>query len=60
MNKIKSSLEGRKTYILGGLGIVVVGLWILGVIDTVQASQVLTTLGFGGLLTLRAGVEKAK
>lgn len=47
-------LAGRKTYLMGGLGLVVVGLWIFGVIDDQVASKALTALGFGGVISLRA------
>lgn len=47
-------LAGRKTYLMGGLGLVVVGLWIFGVIDNEVASKALTALGFGGVISLRA------
>ena len=47
-------LAGRKTYLMGGLGLVVVGLWIFGVIDDQVASKALTALAFGGVISLRA------
>jgi len=54
MNKHIGMLAGKKTYLLGGLGLIVVGLWIFGVIDEQLAGKALTALGFGGVITLRA------
>lgn len=52
-------LNGKKTYIVSGLGLVVCGLWIFGVVDGETASQALAALGFGGAITLRSGIAKA-
>lgn len=51
------ALKGYKTYILAGLGIVVVILWSQGVIDEETAKQLLAALGFGSAISLRAGVK---
>lgn len=49
-------LSGKKTYLVSGLGLVVVGLWIFGVIDDTVAGKALTALGFGGVIALRNGI----
>ena len=51
-------LSGKKTYIISGLGCVVVGLYIFGVIDDKTAEMLGGLLGFSGIATLRAGVAK--
>ena len=47
-------LEGKRTYIVAALGIVTVALWYVGVVDDQGADKLLSLLGFGGLLALRA------
>ena len=54
MNQMLEFLSGKKTYLMGGLGLIVVGLWIFGLIDDQIAGKALTALGFGGVITLRA------
>ncbi len=54
MSQILEFLSGKKTYLMSGLGLLVVGLWIFGLIDEVVASKALAALGFGGVITLRA------
>lgn len=54
MSQILEFLSGKKTYLMSGLGLVVVGLWIFGLIDDQIAGKALTALGFGGVITLRA------
>jgi len=54
MNTFLEAIAGKKTYFLGGLGLIVVGLWIFGLIDDQIAGKALTALGFGGVITLRA------
>jgi hypothetical protein len=51
-------LKGKKTYFLAVLGILTVGAWKVGAMDAEMASQILTALGFGGMITLRAGIAK--
>lgn len=52
-------ISGKKTYILTGCGVIVVGLWMFGVIETQVADYCLAALGFGSLAALRAGIRKA-
>ena len=52
-------LSGKKTYILTGCGIVVVGLWMFGVIDQQVADYCLAALWLGSIAALRAGVTKS-
>lgn len=47
-------LEGKRTYIVAGLGAIVVGLWLANIIDNNMADKLLALLGFGGLAALRA------
>jgi len=51
------TLKGYKTYIVGALGLAVTGMWLAGVIDTATANQCIVALGFGGMITLRAGMK---
>lgn len=51
-----SFLQGKKTYILAGLGVLVLVLGQFGVIDSASVSAILPYLGFGSILTLRAAV----
>ena len=56
--KMLEFLSGKKTYIVGALGMGVTGLWMFGMISADQATQALTALGFGGAMTLRAAIAK--
>ena len=49
-------LQGSKTYIFAGLGILVVIVKLLGWIDAGSANTILTILGFGSIITLRSAV----
>ena len=51
-------LRGKKTYIVGACGVAVIFLNAFGVIDAELAKQLLTLLGFTGLVTLRLGFPK--
>ena len=51
-------LSGKKTYIMTGLGTIVLGLWMFGVITTEQANYAVAALGFGSIASLRAGFAK--
>lgn len=57
MSQILEFLSGKKTYLMSGLGLVVVGLWIFGLIDDQIAGKALTALGFGGVITLRHATQ---
>ena len=60
MNSVLSFLNGKKTYIVVLLGLVVIGASMLGVIDTETANSALVALGLGGAVTLRAAIAKAQ
>ena len=51
-------LKGKKTYIVVGLGLVVLTLKVTGVLDSTIADSILVALGMGGLATLRLGISK--
>lgn len=51
-------LQGKKTYIVGTAGLVVVGLYLAGILSPDMANVLLTVFGFGGLITLRSAVSK--
>jgi len=55
-----SFLSGKKTYLVSGAGLVVVGLWMFGVLSADIAAQALTALGFGGAIALRSAISKAE
>lgn len=56
MTKIISFLEGKKTYIMGTLGILTVVAYLLHFVDANTADTLLTVFGFGGLITLRSAI----
>jgi len=60
MDAIKTFLDGKKTYLIGLVGLCVVGANLVGFLDAETANTLLGLLGFGGLISLRAGVSKAK
>lgn len=49
-------LSGYRTYILGVLGLITVGLYLLQVIDVATANTIESVLGFGSILSLRAAL----
>lgn len=51
-------LSGKKTYILGALGLLTIGGYLAGLISVDTANILLPIFGFGGLITLRAAVAK--
>lgn len=51
-------LQGKKTYILGCVGLVVIGLYYFGYIPAEVANPILAAVGFGGLITLKAGQSR--
>lgn len=56
-------LSGYKTFILAGLGILVVIIHLLGWLDASSSNAILTILGFGSIITLRsaiAGISQGK
>ncbi|MBI2882860.1 MAG: hypothetical protein HYY11_02970 [Candidatus Methylomirabilis oxyfera] len=53
-------LSGKKTYLVSGAGLVVVGLWLFGVIGTDIATQAMAALGFGGAIALRSAISKVE
>jgi hypothetical protein len=50
-------LRGRKTYILSGIGLLVLGANMLGFVDQESTVAILSLLGVGGLATLRAAIS---
>lgn len=50
-------LSGYKTYILGALGLITIGLYFFGVINLDTANLLTGLFGFGGLITLRSAVS---
>ena len=55
---MKKWLSGKKTYIIVVLGVIVNGLWAMGLIDEETVKIVDGILVFAGLGTIRAGVAK--
>jgi len=53
MSKIIEFLKGKKTYVIVTLGLAVFALKIGGILDDQMATDILTALGLGGLLTIR-------
>lgn len=51
-------LDGKKTYIVVGLGVLVVGLNMLGIINADQMQHLLDVLGLGAMATLRNAIAK--
>ena len=57
MNKIIEFLVGKKTFIVVIAGLVVLGLKLLGFLDSALADTILIFLGFSGLTTLRLAIS---
>jgi len=55
---MKKWLSGKKTYIIVVLGVIVNGLWAMGLIDEETVKIVDGILVFAGLGTVRAGISK--
>lgn len=49
-------LKGYRTYLIGGAALIVIGLALAHVVDANTANVILSVLGFGGLITLRAAL----
>lgn len=54
-----SWFQGKKTYIVGAITVIVVGLHAIGVIDDVVYNSLVGILTALGLWALRAGVQKS-
>lgn len=52
-------LKGKKTYILVASALIVTGVHLVGLIDLESTEMALVALGFGGLATLRSGIQNA-
>lgn len=59
MDTILNLLSGKKTYLTGGLGLIVLGLFLFGVIDQPVAEKALVALGLAGMITLRTAIAKS-
>ena len=55
---MKEWLSGKKTYIIVVLGVIINGLWAMGLIDEETVKIVDGILLFTGLGTVRAGISK--
>ena len=60
MKKATNFLDGKKTYILGTIALIIIGANLFGLISNEVANTFLGVIGFGGLVTLRAGIAKSK
>lgn len=49
-------IKGKRTYIMVGLGAVVLALNLVGVIEQDTMATILTALGMGGVVTLRLAI----
>ena len=54
---INAFLMGKKSYVLGTVGVLVSTLWFSGVIDSEVAVPILNILGFGSVVTLRQAIS---
>ena len=57
MSKLREFLQGKRTFILVGLGVLAVVLRRQDVIDSETLTQVLAVLGFGTVATLRLAIR---
>lgn len=57
MNTVIEFLRGKKTYILTGLGVLVVLLNLFGVIDSSNMLTILSGLGFASVAALRDAIS---
>jgi hypothetical protein len=53
-------LSGKKTYLLGLGALVVLAAYFLGYVDEAVANNILTVLGFGSIISLRAAISKVE
>lgn len=60
MEAILNLLSGKKTYLVSGVGILIVGLWLFGVVEQAMAEKLLTLVGLSGAITLRAAITKTQ
>ena len=60
MDTILNFLSGKKTYLLSGIALIVVGFWMYGLINDEIAMKALIALGFGTQITLRSAAAKAE
>lgn len=58
MNSTIEYLKGKKTYIVGVAAAITVGAQVAGLISPDTANTLLSMLGVGGLITLRAAISK--
>ena len=56
IKKVVAYLEGKKTYAIGAVAILVIVANLGGVLEAELANTLLGLLGFGGLITLRHGL----
>lgn len=59
IEQVRTALAGKKTYILSGLAIVVVIANLAGLLDSAAANTLLGLLGFGSVITLKAGINRS-
>lgn len=50
-------LNGKKTYLIAGLGAIVFVAFNLGYLDVDTANQIYTLLGITGTITLRSAIK---
>jgi hypothetical protein len=60
MKDIIEFLQGKKSYIISGLGFGIVGCFLLGFLDLDTTVAILGMLGFAGVATLRDAISKIK
>ena len=51
-------LQGKKTYVIMLVGVIVNGLWVMGYLDDKTLIAIDSILGFLGLGSIRAGISK--
>ena len=51
-------LQGKKTYVIMLVGVIVNGLWVMGYLDDKTVIAIDSILGFLGLGSIRAGISK--
>ena len=55
VKKINERLKGNRTFILATVALVVISANFFGFVDAATANALLGLLGFGSIITLRAG-----
>lgn len=60
MSLLIELLSGKKTYLVAAAAAIVQFLVMIGTLDQETANYILSILGIGGVVTMRAAIKKAE